>query len=216
MAVEGGGKENFMKKSYAAFKEFHQTYEVAIAVLAVTAVYVSMLSARFYWFFQFKNAELKDIAACKMWDKKLSIQAIILFFITAIILGLVFCCVLFFIKQKHLQRDKISADRKKTGNFFRTYIRELESAYMLSVVQSTLFFHFMRYQFLEAETEIMDLIAYKQLVFDYHTRMFWVCNIALLLLIFPNLAYVVKIRRNENIIKILFKTKETERKQKQT
>lgn len=205
-----------MKKDYAVIKRFHQIYEVEIAVLAVAAIYMSMLLATFFWFFQFQNADLKNIAACRMWDRKVSIQAIILFFIMTVILGLVFCCVLFLIKQGHIQGDKILADRKKTGNFFRTYIRELESAYMLSVVQSTLFFHFMRYQFLEAETEIMDLIAYKQLVFDYHARMFWVCNIALLLLIFPNLAYVVKIRRNENIIKILFKTKETERKQRQT
>lgn len=191
-----------MKKGYAAIKRFHQTYEVEIAVLAVTAVYMSMLSARFFWIFQFKNAELKDIAACRIWDRKVSIQAVILFFIMAIILGFVFCCVFFLIKQKHIQGDKILADRKKTGSFVRTYIKELESAYMLSVPQVTLFFHFVRYRFLELETEIMDLITYKQFVFSYHVKIFCVCNIAFLLLIFPNFAYVVKRRKNENIIKI--------------
>lgn len=196
-----------MKKGYAAIKRFHQNYEVEIAVLSVAAVYMSMLLAGSFWFFQFENADLKDIVACRMWDRKVSIQALIMFFIMAIILGLVFCCVLFLIKHKHTQEDKILADRKKSGNFFRAYIKELGSAYILSVSQAALFFHFVRYQFLEAETEIMDVITYKQLVFDYHVRMFWVCNIALLLLIFPNFAYVVKVRRNENIIKMLIKMK---------
>jgi len=206
--------EIFMKKGYAAIKRFQQTYEVEIAVLAVTAVYVSMFLAGFLFVFQFKNADLKDIAACRMWDRKVSIQTVILFFIITIILGLVFCCVLFLIKQKHIQGDKILADRKNTGNFFRTYIKELESAYILSVPQASLFIHFVRYQFLEAETEIMDLITYKQLVFDYHIKMVCVCNIALLLLIFPNFAYVVKVRRNENIIKILLKMKKRGEKTK--
>ncbi len=203
-----------MKKGYAAIKRFHQTYEVEIAVLAVAAVYMSMLLAIFFWVFQFKNADLKDIAACRMWDRKVCIQAGILFFIMAIILGLVFCCVLFLIKQRHIQGDKILADRKKTGNFFRTYIKELGSAYMLSVSQAMLFFHFVRYQFLEAETEIMELITYKQLIFDYHVKMLYVCNIALLLLIFPNFAYMVKVRKNENIIKILLEMKKCREKTK--
>ena len=196
-----------MKKSYAVIKRFHQTYEVEIAVLAVTAVYISMLSASFFWLFQFKNADLKDIAACRMWDRKVSIQAVILFLIIAIILDLVFCCMLFLIKQKHIQEDKILAGRKKTGNFFRTYIKELGSAYTISVSEATLFFYFVRYQFLEVETKIMDLITYKQLVFDYHIKRFWVCNIALLLLILPNFAFMVKVKRNENIIKILLEMK---------
>ena len=46
----------FMKKGYSAIKRFHQIYEVEIAVLGVTAVYLSMLLAIFFWFFQFKNA----------------------------------------------------------------------------------------------------------------------------------------------------------------
>jgi len=192
-----------MKKSFAAIKRFHQTYEVEIAVLAVTAVYMSMLLAGFFWEVQFKNADLKDIAVCRMWDRRVSIQAVILFFILTIILGLVFCCVFFLIKQKHMEEDKILADRKKTGNFFRTYIKELESAYLLSVPQAALFIHFVRGQFLEVETEIMDLLTYKQLVLDYHVKMFWMCNIALLLFIIPDFAYVVKVRRNENILKIL-------------
>lgn len=171
-----------------------------------------MLLAIFFWVFQFKNADLKDIAACRMWDRKVSIQAIILFFIMAIMLGLAFCCVFFLIKQRHIQGDKILADRRETGNFFRTYIKELESAYMLSISQTILFFHLMRYQFLEAETEIMDLITYKQLVFAYHVKMLCVCNIVLLLLIFPNFAYMVKARRNENIIKILLEMKKCSEK----
>ncbi len=57
-------------------------------------------------------------------------------------------------------------------SFFRTYIKELKLAYMSSAVQVMLVFHYMRYQFLEAETEIMDLTAYKQLVFDSHVRIF--------------------------------------------
>ena len=203
-----------MKKSYAAIKRFHQTYEVEITVLAVTAVYISMLLARVFWIFQFKNADLKDIAACRMWDRKVSIQAVILFFIIAITLGLVFCCMLFLIKQKHIQEDKILAGRNKTGNFFRTYIKELVSAYMLSVSQTMLFFYFVRYQFLEAETKIMDLITYKQLVFGYHVKMFCVCNIALFLLFLPNFAFVVKVRRNENIIKILLEMKKCGEKTK--
>ena len=203
-----------MKKGYAAIKRFHHTYEVEIAVLAVMAVYMSMLLARFFWVFQFKNADLKDIAACRMWDRKVSIQAVILFFIIAIILGLVFCCVLFLIKQSHIQGDEILADRKKTGNFLRTYIKELVSAYMLSVSQAMLLFLFVRYQFLEAETEIMDLMTYKQLVFGYHVKIFYVCNIALLLLIFPNFAYVVKARTKENIIKILLEMKKCREKTK--
>ena len=68
-----------MKKDYAVIKRFHQTYEVEIAVLAVAAIYMSMLLATFFWFFQFQNADLKNIAACRMWDRKVSIQAIILF-----------------------------------------------------------------------------------------------------------------------------------------
>lgn len=196
-----------MKKRYAANKRFHQIYEVEIAVLAVTAVYMSMLLAGFFLVFQFNNADLKDIVAYRMWNRKVSIQAVILFFIIAIILGLVFCCVLFFIKQKHIQQDQISTDRKKTGSFFQTYIKELKSAYMLSVSQVILFFHFMRYQFLEAESEIMDLITYKQLVFEYHVKIFCVCNIVLLLLVFPNFFYVVKVRRNENIVKIFLEMK---------
>lgn len=206
--------ESFMKRGYAAIKRFHQTYEVEIAVLAATAVYMSMLLAGIFFVFQYKNADLKDIAAYRMWNRKVSIQAVILFFIIAIVLGLVFCCVLFLIKQKHIQGDKILADRKKTGNFLQTYIKEWEIAYMSSVTQVMLVFHFVRYQFLEAETEIMDLITYKQLVFDSHVRIFWVCNIALLLLIFPNFVFVVKVRRNENIIKILLEMKKTQRENK--
>ena len=204
----------FMKKGYSAIKRFHQIYEVEVAVLAVTAVYLSMLLAIFFWFFQFKNADLKDIAACRMWDRKVSIQAIILFLVMTIMIGFAFYCVLFLIKLRHIQEDKISADRKKTGNFFRTYIKELVSAYMLSASQTILFFHLVRYLFLEAETEIMDLIIYKQLVFDYHVKMFCGCNIALVLLIFPNLAYVVKVRRNENIVKILLEMKKCREKTK--
>lgn len=204
--------ESFMKKDYTAIKRFHQTYEVKIAVLAVAAVYMSMLLAIIFWIFQFRNADLKDIVACKMWDRKVSIQAAILFFIMAIILGLVFCCVLFLIKQRHIQGDKILADKKKTGNFFRTYIKELVSAYMLSVSQTMLLLYLVRYQFLEAEMENIDLITYKQLVFDYHVKRLCVCNIALLLLIFPNFAYVVKVRRNENIIKILLEMKKCREK----
>ena len=203
-----------MKRGYAAIKRFYQTYEVEIAVLAVMAVYMSMLLAEIFLYFKFNNADLKDIAAYRMWNRKVSIQAVILFFIIAIILGLVFCGVLFLIKQKHIQGDKTLADRKKTGNFLRTYIKELEIAYMSSVAQVMLVFHFVRYQFLEAETEIMDLITYKQLVFDSHVRIFWVCNIALLLLIFPNFAFVVKVRRNESIIKILLEMKKTQRENK--
>lgn len=204
--------ESFMKKGYAAIKRFHQTYEVEIAVLTVAAVYMSMLLAIFFWIFQFKNVDLKDIAACRMWDRKVSIQAIILFFTMAIILALVFCSVLFSIKQRHIQGDKILADGKKTWNFFQTYIKELESAYMLSVSQTMLFFYLVRYQFLEAETEIMDLITYKQLIFDYHVKKLCVCNIALLLLVFPNFAYMVKVRRNESIIKILLEIKKCREK----
>lgn len=199
----------FMKKGCATIKRFHQIYEVEIAALAVTAVYMSMLLARFFWIFEFKNADLKDIAACRMWDRKVSIQAVILFFIMAVILGLAFCSVFFLIKQRHIQGDRVLADRKKTGSFFRTYIKELASAYMLSVSQTMLFFHLVRYQFLEAEMEIMDLITYKQLVFDNHVKKLCVCNIALLILIFPNFAYLVKVRRNENIIKILLEMKKS-------
>lgn len=57
----------------------------------------------------------------------------------------------------------------------------------------------------------MDLITYKQLVFDYHLKIFFVCNISFLLLIFPNFAFVVKLRRNENIIKIVREIKNTKR-----
>lgn len=202
-----------MKKGFGTIKRFHQTHEVEIAVLAVTAVYVSMLSARFYWVLQFRNADLKDIVSCRIWDRKVSIQSVILFFIMAIILGLAFYCVFFLIKQGHIQEDQVSADRKNTGNFFRTYIKELVSAYMLSVSLATLFFHFLKYQFLEAETEITDLITYKQLVFNYHVKVFCVCNIALLLLLFPAFAYMVKARRNENIIKILREMKKCGKKQ---
>ncbi len=201
-----------MKKDYAVIKRFHQTYEVEIAVLAVAAIYMSMLLATFFWFFQFQNADLKNIAACRMWDRKVSIQAIILFFIMTVILGLVFCCVLFLIKQGHIQGDKILADRKKTGNFFRTYIKELANAYMLSCTQTTLFFHLMKYQFYKTEIEIIDLITYKQFVFDNHVKRLCVCNIALLILIFPNFAYEVKVRRNENIIKILLEMKKCREK----
>lgn len=200
-----------MKNGYAAIKRFHQTYEVEMAVLVVTAVYMSMLLARFFWIFKFKNADLKDITACRMWDRKVSIQAVILFFIIAVILDLAFCCVFYLIKQKHNQGDNILADRKKADNFFQTYIKELGSAYMSSVSETMLFFYFVRYQFLETETEIMDLITYKQLVFDYHLKIFFVCNISFLLLIFPNFAFVVKLRRNENIIKIVREIKNTKR-----
>lgn len=44
--------------------------------------------------------------------------------------------------------------------------------------------------------------------------MFCGCNIALVLLIFPNLAYVVKVRRNENIVKILLEMKKCREKTK--
>ena len=85
---------------------------------------------------------------------------------------------------------------------------------MISVSEAMLFFHFVRYQFLEAETGIMDLITYKQLVPGYHVKILCVCNIALLLLILPNFACVVKARRNENIIKILLEMKKCGEKTK--
>lgn len=43
-----------LKKGYVAIKRFHQTYEVEIAVLAVTAVYMAMLLAGVFWFFGLK------------------------------------------------------------------------------------------------------------------------------------------------------------------
>lgn len=196
-----------MKKGYAAIRGFYQTYEVETAVLAGTAVYMSMLLARFFWIFQFENTDLKDMATCRMWDRKISVQAVILFFIVAILLALAFCCVLFSVKQRHIRRDKFLDGRQKTGNFFRTYIKEWKSAYLLSVSETMLFFHFVRYRFLEAETGVTNLITYRQLVLDCHAKIFCVCNIALFLLIFPNFAYMVKARRNENIIKILLETK---------
>ena len=152
-----------------------------------------------------------------MWDRKVSIQAVILWLITAVILGLVFCCMLSLIKQKHPQGDKILAGRKKTGNFFRIYIKEFASAYGLSSSQVILVFLYLRYQFLEAETKIMDLTAYKQLVFDSHVRKFLVCNIVFFLSIFLNFALMVKVRRKENIIKIFLEMKQCgEKKQKQS
>ena len=49
-----------MKKDYAVIKRFHQTYEVEIAVLAVAAIYMSMLLATFFCFFQFVSVFLRQ------------------------------------------------------------------------------------------------------------------------------------------------------------
>lgn len=39
-----------MKKDYAVIKRFHQTYEVEIAVLAVAAIYIHVISNIFLVF----------------------------------------------------------------------------------------------------------------------------------------------------------------------
>ncbi len=196
-----------MKKGYATIKKFYRTYEDEIAVLAVAATYMSMLLANLFWLFRFENADWKDIAACRAWDRTASIQADILWLMTTIILTLVFCYRLFLRKQKHIQGDEILTGRKKTWNSFRTYGKEFASAYGLSCSLVILVMFYMRYQFLGAETEIKDLTAYRQFTFDFHVRRFWVCNIVFFLSVFLNFALMVKVRRKENIIKILLKMK---------
>ena len=92
--------------------------------------------------------------------------------------------------------------KKPTKNaFIRTYITEMEIAYWNCVLQVNVISFYPRYQILRINTQ--DLTVYKQLLSDIRMKGAILCGIAMILLYLPNLAYFMKRRKNESLVKIL-------------
>lgn len=162
------------------------------AISSFSAFHIAVLIAVIYFNVQMQNSDIQSVTVYKKYNSEYGIQAVILGVILFFLIMLLLHILFFFGVLK----------KKPTKNaFIRTYITEMEIAYWNCVLQVNVISFYPRYQIIRINTQ--DLTVYKQLLSDIRMKGAILCGIAMILLYLPNLAYFMKRRKNESLVKIL-------------
>ena len=167
-------------------------FPIATAITSLSAFHIALLAAVIYYNVSMQAADIQSIAEFKMSNTSYIIQAVLIGVILfAVVMLSVYVLLLFCSpKQKPIK-----------NTFLRTYITEIEIAYWNSILCVNLIAMYTRYQAIHIRAE--NLEVYRQMLSDIRMKEVILCSVAMILLYLPNLAWVIKRRKNESLIQIL-------------
>lgn len=162
-------------------------YPIVTTITNLCAFHIALLAAVIYYNVSMQAAGIEGIAEFKKCNTSYIIQAVLIGVILfAVVMLLVYILLLFCNpKQKPIK-----------NTFLRTYITEIEIAYWNSILWVNLIAMYTRYQAIHIRAENFEV--YRQMLSDIRIKEVILCSVAMLLLYLPNLAWVIKRRKNES------------------
>ena len=175
-----------------AMTEKWKQFPIATVITSLSAFHIALLAAVIYYNVSMQAADIQSIAEFKKCNTSYIIQAVLIGVVLfAVVMLLVYVLLLF-----------CSPKRKPIkSSFWRTYITEIEIVYWNSMLWVNMIAMYTRYQAINIRAE--NLEVYRQTLSDIRMKEVIICSVAMLVLYIPNLAWVIKRRKNESLIEIL-------------